>query len=71
MTVRWEAIAEEWINVHARGASPASRESLQKLLAAVRAGAHHEAVSEALALDAAVAEKLNELLAARRTGSAR
>ena len=62
MSVRWDAVANEWIDTHARGASPATRESLRLLFVAVRAGAHKEAVTEAAALDAEVAEQLAAIL---------
>lgn len=67
MAVRWEDVANEWLDSHARDVSPASRESLRKLLACVRAASHKEAVAETLVLDADVAEQLSILLERRRS----
>lgn len=67
MSVRWDDIANEWLASHAPEASQASKQSLRTLLAGIRSAAHKEAVTEASALDADVAEQLGILLARRRT----
>jgi hypothetical protein len=67
MSVRWDDIAKEWLAAHAPEASQASKQSLRTLLAGIRAAAHKEAVAEAAALDADVAEQLGILLSRRRT----